>query len=54
MELALRVDNEKAVVPKQYPDSLYKPNDYRLRPDPARRAANARLGTGASSSPSGH
>ena len=45
MELALRVDIVETVVPKQYPD-LYKPNDYRLRPDPARRAVNARLGMG--------
>jgi hypothetical protein len=40
-----------------YPSStrtLHKPIDYRLKPDLARRAANARLGTGASSLPSGH
>ena len=52
LELALRVDNVETAVPKQYPD-LYKPSDNRLKPDPARRAVNARLGMGASSSPSG-
>ncbi len=37
LELALRVDNIETAVPKLYPDTL-QPNDYRLRPDPARRA----------------
>jgi hypothetical protein len=35
-ELALRVDNMETAVPKLYQETL-QPNDYRLRPDPARR-----------------
>ncbi len=37
LELAFRVDNMETAVPKLYPDTL-QPDNYRLSPDPARRA----------------